>query len=49
MSKQFTGSEKLEYVVELSVNISADGDRTGDRLDIGLFQEDLFGQFAYNS
>lgn len=46
MSVKITGSEELKNVVELAMNISTDGDRTGDRLDIGLFEEDLFSQFA---
>ena len=41
--------EELKHVVELTMNVSTNGDRTGDGLDIGLFQKDLFGHFAYNS
>lgn len=46
MSGKSTGSEEFEDVVELAVDVSADGDWTGDGLDIGLFEEDLFGHFA---
>ena len=49
MSGKSTGSEEFEDVIELAVDVSADGDWTGDGLDIGLFEEDLFGHFAYNS
>ena len=44
-----TCSEELKHIIELAVNVSTNGDGTGDGLDIGLFQKDLFGHFAYNS
>jgi hypothetical protein len=46
MRVKSTGSEEFENIVELAMNVSADGDGTGDGLDIGLFEEDLFGHFA---
>jgi hypothetical protein len=33
--------EQLEEVVELSVDVAADGDGAVDRLDVGLLDEDL--------
>jgi hypothetical protein len=46
MSVKSTGSEEFEDVIELAVDVSADGDGTGDGLDIRLFEEDLFGHFT---
>ena len=40
---KITCSKELKHVVELAMNISTYCDRAGDRLDIGLFQKDLFG------
>ena len=44
--RESTCSEELEDVVELAVDISADGDGTPDGLDVGLFEEDFLGFFA---
>mmetsp|Transcript_2693 Transcript_2693/g.4548 ORF Transcript_2693/g.4548 Transcript_2693/m.4548 type:complete len:300 (-) Transcript_2693:74-973(-) len=41
--------KELEQVVELSVDVSADGDGSLDRLDVALLNEDLLDLLAENS
>ena len=41
--------KKLEEVVELTMNITADSDGSADRLDIALFNEDLLDLFTENA
>jgi hypothetical protein len=36
----------LQEVIELAVNITADGDGAIDRLDVGLFEKELLDLFA---
>lgn len=38
-----TDSEELGEIVELSVNITTDGDGASNRLDVGFFHEDFSG------
>ena len=36
-----TSAEQFKKIVELSMDVSADGDRAGDGLDVGFFQKKL--------
>ena len=40
------GAEELEQVVELAVNVAADGDRAGDGVHRGLLQHELLHVLA---
>jgi hypothetical protein len=42
----FTCPEEFQHIIELAVDVSADGDGAPHWLDIGLFQEDFLGFLA---
>jgi len=41
-----TGAEEFEEIGELTVNVATDGNWSGDRLDVGFFDEDLLDFLA---
>ena len=42
--RRAASSEQLFQVIELSMDVPTDGDRRGDRLNVGLFQEQIADQ-----